>query len=305
MRRARAAPNVSALVLPLTIVGGKGGVGKTTVACALASVVADRDSPVLVVSSDPAPSIGDVLGVPVPDEETAIPARPGLFARQMDASAAFERFRRSYADRVDAVFAGITRGALELAHDRAVMRDLMALAPPGIDELYALIALGEMLAEGRFSRIIVDPAPTGHLLRLLEMPEIALTWSHRLMRIMLDFKDVAALGDAAQDVLDFARRSRSLRALLEDPGQCTVIVVCNDEPVVRAESVRLVAACRARGVRVSALVWNRVHAPIRPLSDLESLPQFEAPMTTPAPHGALALHAWTASWRSLEHTARA
>jgi hypothetical protein len=55
---------------------------------------------------------------------------------------------------------------------------------------------------------------------------------------------------------------------------------------------------------VSALVWNRVHAPIRPLSDLESLPQFEAPMTTPAPHGALALHAWTASWRSLEHTAR-
>ena len=76
--------------------------------------------------------------------------RSGCRARQMDATAAFERFRASYAERVDAMFDRLMGGALDLAHDRAVARDLLALAPPGIDELYALVTLGELLAEGRY-----------------------------------------------------------------------------------------------------------------------------------------------------------
>src|SRR5439155_1527968 len=84
-------------------------------------------------------------------------------------------------------------------------------APPGIDELYALSVVGESVP--RFSSVIVDPAPTGHLLRLIEMPAIALDWTHRLMRLLLKYKDIAGLGETAQDLLDFAKRTRALTAL--------------------------------------------------------------------------------------------
>ncbi len=123
------------------------------------------------------------------------------------------------------------------------MRDLLALAPPGVDELFALSVLGDALADGRFARIVVDPAPTGHLLRLLEMPAIALDWTHRLMRLMLKYRDVVGLGDAAAELLDFAKRTRALDGLLHDRERAGVMLVTLDEPVVRARD----APARPRG----------------------------------------------------------
>jgi arsenite-transporting ATPase len=241
-----------------------------------------------------------VLGQPVPDEDVEVEDAPGCRARQMDATMAFERFRARYADRVDAVFDHLMTGALNLPHDRAVARDLLALAPPGIDELYALVTLGELLAEGRYATIIVDPAPTGHLLRLLEMPALALSWTHRLMRLMLEYKEVAGLGEAAQEVLDFARRTRALRAMMANPARTAILVVANDEPLVRDESERLVEACRARGVEVGGVVWNRSGGSVSPLSATRAPRQFVAPAVSPSPRGSPALRGWCATWRPLD-----
>ncbi|HEU5184489.1 MAG TPA: TRC40/GET3/ArsA family transport-energizing ATPase [Gemmatimonadaceae bacterium] len=296
-------PAITALLRPLTIVAGKGGVGKTTVACALGVSLARPEAPLLVVSSDPAPSVADVLGQPVPDDATAVHGAAGLSARQMDATAAFERFRAQYAERVDSVFDRLMTGPLDLAHDRAVARDLMALAPPGIDELYALVTLGDMLAEARYASIIVDPAPTGHLLRLLEMPALTLSWTHRLMRLILEYKEVSGLVEAAQDLLDLSRRTRALREMMTDPARTTIIVVANDEPLVRDESARLISACRARGVAVGALVWNRASAAVSPLSTGDAPRQFVAPTALPAPEGVAALRGWCAAWRPLDEEA--
>lgn len=293
-------PAVVGLLRPLTIVAGKGGVGKTTAACALAVSLARSEEPVLVVSSDPAPSVADALGQPVPDDDVDVEGAPGCRARQMDATAAFERFRANYADRVDAMFDRLMAGALDLAHDRAVARDLLALAPPGIDELYALVTLGELLSEGRYARIIVDPAPTGHLLRLLEMPALALSWTHRLMRLMLEYKEVAGLGEAAKEVLDFAKRTRALRALMGNPDHASILVVANDEPLVRDESRRLIEACRTRGIAVGGLLWNRIAIPVSPLSGEGTPRQFVAPAVSPAPRGAPALRSWCATWRPID-----
>ena len=293
-------PVVVGLLRPLTIVAGKGGVGKTTAACALAVSLARPEAPILVVSSDPAPSVADALGQPVPDEDVDVAGAPGCRARQMDATMAFERFRASYADRVDAVFDRLMTGALDLAHDRAVARDLLALAPPGIDELYALVTLGELLSEGRYARIIVDPAPTGHLLRLLEMPALALSWTHRIMRVMLEYKEVAGLGEAAKEVLDFAKRTRALRGLMGNPDQAAILVVANDEPLVRDESRRLIEACRTRGCAVGGLLWNRIAVAVAPLSGEGTPRQFVAPAVSPAPRGAPALRSWCATWRPID-----
>jgi arsenite/tail-anchored protein-transporting ATPase len=293
-------PSVAALLRPLTIVAGKGGVGKTTTACALGVSLARAEAPILVVSSDPAPSVADVLGQPVPDEDVDVEDAPGCRARQMDATVAFDRFRANYAERVDAVFDRLMAGALNLAHDRAVARDLLALAPPGIDELYALVTLGELLEQGRYATVVVDPAPTGHLLRLLEMPALALSWTHRLMRLMLEYKDVAGLGDAAREVLDFAKRTRALREMMTNPARAVIVVVALDEPLVRDESQRLVGACRDRGVEVGGVIWNRATRAVPPLSGTGIPRQFVAPTATPGPRGAPALRAWCAAWRPLD-----
>src|SRR4029079_3780040 len=121
------------------------------------------------------------LDQPIGDAECEVQHARGLFARQMDAGAAFRSFRERYQERIDALFDGLVGVGVDASHDRGILRELLALAPPGIDEMYALATLGDTLEEGRYARIVVDPAPTGHLLRLLEMPTLALEWSHRLM----------------------------------------------------------------------------------------------------------------------------
>ncbi|MGH7621376.1 MAG: ArsA family ATPase, partial [Gemmatimonadaceae bacterium] len=246
-----ATPPLESLLRTLTIVGGKGGVGKSTVSSALALAAADTAlrtgaSPVLLVSTDPAPSLADAFGEPDAawardDVEHTLGAAPCLVVRQMDAGAAFARVRDRYRDQIDSVFDSLTGRGIDVQQDHAIIRDLLALAPPGIDEVYALAVLGDALADGRFSRIVVDPAPTGHLLRMLEMPRLALDWTHRLMRLMLKYQEVIGLGDAARDLLEFAHRTRGLDALLHDSARCVLLVVALDEPIVRAETERLAA----------------------------------------------------------------
>jgi arsenite-transporting ATPase len=294
------APLSSLSVRPLTILGGKGGVGKTSAACALAIAAARPDARVLVVSTDPAPSVADALSQPVGDADTPVEGLQGLFARQMDASAAFDRVRQRYAERIDAVFEGLVARGIDAVHDRAVLHDLMALAPPGLDEVYALAELGETLARGSYAVVVVDPAPTGHLLRLLEMPQLALEWSHRLMRLMLKYREVAGLGDAAEEVLGFSRRTRAVGALLADPARAGLIAVALDEPLVRAETSRLVDAVRALGVDVVGVLWNRTGGtPPVPLSSSPPLAQFVAAAMSPPPRGVDALRRWRDAWSPL------
>ena len=289
----------------LTIVGGKGGVGKSTIAATIAIVAADeRKGRVLLVSTDPAPSIADALDE-TGAEWTRVDAEyeprdvPGLVVRQMDAASAFARIRDQYQERIDALFGALVSRGIDVQQDRAILRDLLALAPPGIDELFALSLLGDALAEGRFARIVVDPAPTGHLLRLLDMPAIALDWTHRLMRLMLKYREVVGLGDSAEELLAFAKRTRVLEHLLRDPAAAAMVIVALDEPVVRAETGRLAAAVRGRGIALAGIVWNRLtHVP-SPLPDVEPARQYCAREASPAPIGAPALRAWARSWRTL------
>ncbi|HJQ20690.1 MAG TPA: TRC40/GET3/ArsA family transport-energizing ATPase [Gemmatimonadaceae bacterium] len=284
------------LLRPLTIVAGKGGVGKTTIACALA--LASADTRTLVVSTDPAPSLGDALDMRVPDEDTPVDGERKLFARQMDASAAFTRLRSEYQSRVDALFEGLVGRGVDLAHDRAIARDLLSLAPPGVDEVYALSLIADALFVDRFARVIVDPAPTGHLLRLLEMPQLALTWTHQIMRLMLKYKDVAGLGDSARELLEFSRSLRELDALLRDPARCGVVLVTLDEPVVAQETTRLFAALHERRVAVLGVIRNRVgaHTPL-PVPDAPV--QLEAPAVQPPPVGVRGIRRWASAWRTV------
>ena len=295
-------PAIDGMLRPLTIVAGKGGVGKTTVAAALALHSADSQ-PTLVVSTDPAPSLADALDQPVPDADTAVRGTEHLIARQMDASAAFARLRVEYQTRVDAIFDAVVARGADLTHDRAITRELLSLAPPGIDEVYALSLISDALFANRYGRVIVDPAPTGHLLRLLEMPPLALAWTHQLMRLMLKYKDIAGLGETAHELLAFARNLRALDALLRDPERAALVLVTLDEPVVGGETSRLATEARRLGIAVGGIVLNRARTSA-PLPVAGAPVQFEAPDVDPPPSGVMAIRRWTSAWRHSIEPAR-
>lgn len=282
---------------PLTIIGGKGGVGKTTLACALGIASADAGCTTLIVSTDPAASVADALAQDLADDERAVHGVANLWARQLDASASFDQFRRAYGDRIGDAIRGI---APLTGRGSDALDGLLAVAPPGIDELYAITWLGDALAARRYERVIVDPAPTGHLLRLLELPPVALDWTHELMRLLLKYRTVVPFGDAAEGLLDFARQTKAVQAMLADHERATLLVTALDEPLVREESARLVNAVRALGVHVGAIVWNRAPRPVHALAIAPPVAQYQLPESADPPRGVRALRAWLAGWRELE-----
>lgn len=277
------------LQLRLLLAVGKGGAGKTTCACAVALRLA-ATRPVLLLGTDPAGSLADVLGRPVAPGGARI--APGLRAREVDAPARFAAlaagWRQDAEDLLERV--GIGRGA-EL--DRRVLESLWNLAPPGVDELAALAELLE--EEQREATVVVDTAPTGHLLRLLAMPATALGWTRALLRILSGLGGAAAMESTVAATLDLARRLRRLQEMLRDPASSAALVVSTDGPLVRAETTRLIAALDDAGVAVVAHVHNRGAA----VGAQDGTVQLWAPAEPAPPVGPEALAAFLSRWRKM------
>lgn len=246
----------------LLVFAGKGGVGKTTCAAATALTLAAArpQARVLALSVDPAHSLGDVLGVPIGDDERAIPgAPPRLRAREVDADRAFARLRARYQQAVEDTFESLLRGSrFDVAYDREALRGLMDLAPPGLDELFAVLSIVEALLEREppVDVVVLDTAPTGHALRLLEMPATALGWVHALLAILLKYREVMGLGEVAAELVTVARRLRELGALLTDAARARAVVVTRAAELPWRETERLLAALRKLHVAIPAVVVN-------------------------------------------------
>jgi arsenite-transporting ATPase len=262
------------------------GCARTTCAAAAALGLAG-DRAVALHSTDPAGSLADVLGREVGTELALVTER--LRAQQVDAGHAFDAWRAEYRDDVGAVF--VRLGIEEnVALDRRVIEAALDLAPLGIDEI---VALDQMLdALDRDEVLVIDTAPTGHFLRLLEMPELALEWAHALLRILLRYGGAAQLDDVSARVLAFAKRLKALRAQLTDPEVTGVFVVTLDEPMVRAETDRLRAALRAANVPEAAVLLNRAASG----ATFPAPHVIRAPDCATPPAGADALRAFFQQW---------
>ena len=312
--------------LRLLVVAGKGGVGKTTVAATLALGLSRRrpDARVLLLSADPAHSLGDVLDAPVGDAEQPIARAPdGLRVRELDAERAFARTRERYQRTVEETFDSLLRGSrFDVAYDREALRGLMDLAPPGMDELFAILSIIEALFEREppIDLVVLDTAPTGHALRLLEMPGAALGWVHALLAILLKYREVVGLGDVAADLVATARRLRELIALLIDPARARGVVVTRAAELPERETERLLDRLRRLRMRVPAVVVNAVTPPgcgrcarvrrreaqwrrrlggRRPRR-AHAWSIIGSPAVTPPPRGVTALGAWSHAWEAPE-----
>jgi arsenite/tail-anchored protein-transporting ATPase len=176
------------------------------------------------------------------------------------------------------------------ALDRRVIDALWDLAPPGIDEFAALAAMLD--AAGTDEVIVLDNAPTGHFLRLLTMPEVALDWTRQLMRIIVKYHAAGAAGDAAETLLQTARQLRALQQLLHDGSRTGVFLVTLDEPMVVAETERLGDRLREAGVAIAATIVNRAAG-----SPATGGRTFAAPHTDPPPAGTSALRSFAGTWK--------
>ncbi len=246
----------------LLMFGGKGGVGKTTCAAAVA-IAAAADAPkrcVLLISTDPAHSLGDALGMPLSDSAVAVPGAPGnLAARELDASRVFNAVRQKYAAAIDQLFDRLAgRGSLDVGHDRSVMHGLIDLAPPGLDELAAIIEITDAMSgdDPKWDLAVIDTAPTGHALRLLEMPALIHDWTRALMAILLKYQPVTGLGELGSLLLKLSRGIGRLRELLTDHTRTRFVVVTRAAALPRAESIRLAKRLEQLGIGVPALVVN-------------------------------------------------
>jgi len=303
---------------------GKGGVGKTSAASAVAIALAGRRprARTLALSTDPAHSLGDAVGVALGDDERPVPGVPGLFARELDAAAAFALRRERYRASVDEVFDALLRGSrFDVAYDRDVVRELIDLAPPGLDELFGVLSLVDAVL-GRERRawdfVVLDTAPTGHALRLFAMPDAALEWVHALLAILLKYRAVVGLGELASDLLSVARDLRELAALLRDPERTRVVVVTRPAALPRLETTRLVRGLQRLRIAIGALLVNAVTPPgcercrrvaavdAREIAALTAAVRtvagrryamISAPVEAPPPSGVASLERWLRRWR--------
>ena len=258
----------------LLIFGGKGGVGKTTVAAAAALRLArvNRRRAVVLLSIDPAHSLADSLGQPVGERAVQVVGQPNLRAQELDAPGAWARFQARWQAQGQDVLGGLLGGGrFDPVYDRQIAAELGKIQPAGLDELQAATEVVDWLDAEPDVSLVLDTAPTGHLLRFLETPGLAIAWTREAMHLLLKYGLAARLRSLSEELLSLSRKAKRLERLLRDGDACELIVVSLAEPAVVAETERLVERLRELGLPLRRIVVNQVvERPSRADGDLQA-----------------------------------
>jgi arsenite/tail-anchored protein-transporting ATPase len=225
---------------------GKGGVGKTSSACATAIGLADAGKRVLLVSTDPASNLDEVLGVELSSAPTPVPSVPGLSALNIDP----EQAAHDYRERVVGPYRGVLP-AVAVASMEEQLSGACTVEIAAFDEFSKL--LGDRAATAAFDHVIFDTAPTGHTLRLLELPA---AWS--------SFIDANVGGTSCLGPLSGLNAQKALYAAsneaLRDAAQTTLVLVARPDRSSLTEAERTRAELAQLGAGNVRLILNGVFA---------------------------------------------
>ncbi|BBN05153.1 arsenite/tail-anchored protein-transporting ATPase [Marchantia polymorpha subsp. ruderalis] len=263
------------------MLGGKGGVGKTSLAASLAVKFANSGHPTLVVSTDPAHSLSDSFaqdlggGLLVPVEGSNLP----LFAMEINPEQTREEFRAStqkdggsgVKDFMDSMGLG---GWVEQLSELK-LGELLDTPPPGLDEAIAISKVVQFMQApeyDKFTRIVFDTAPTGHTLRLLSLPDFLeasigkiLKLKQKIQSATSAVKNLFGQGDGrdtATDKLELLKeRMIAVREIFRDKDATEFIIVTIPTVMAVSESSRLRESLRKESVPVRRLVVNQILPP--------------------------------------------
>jgi arsenite-transporting ATPase len=274
--------------LQFILFGGKGGVGKTTMASATALELS-KEKKVLIFTTDPAPSLTDCFGQPIGHQPTPIAGTKNLFAMEINAKKVMQEFREKYArDILDILQQGTPLSNKET-------EEMFSLDIPGMDELMGLMKIAEFMGSADYQSYIVDTAPTGHTLRLLTMSDLLDNWIKFLASLRWKYHAVARafagakrMERADKFLLEMKKGVKKVRALLQNPERTEFVAVTIPEKMAISETEDLMKnlafmRLASRNIIINNIIPEELPSSIREWDiRKDSRPPVERPFFTSA-----------------------
>ncbi|MDP3043366.1 MAG: ArsA family ATPase [bacterium] len=244
--------------LQFILIGGKGGVGKTTIASALAVHFA-KTRKTLIFTTDPAPSLADSLEQKLSNEPVKITGVANLWAMEIDAKKVLEEFKKEYGEDI----LDILNQGTYLSDQEA--GEMFELDIPGLDEVMGLKKITDFMDSKEYDLYLVDTAPTGHTLRLLALPELldnwikflaSLRWKYHYMTER--FSGKKKIEKADEFLLEMKKTVKKVRSLLQDPAKTEFIVVTIAEAMGVLETEDLVKDLEKTRIPASHIIINNI-----------------------------------------------
>ncbi|MDP2934434.1 MAG: ArsA family ATPase [bacterium] len=244
--------------LNFILFGGKGGVGKTTMAAASAIRFA-QDQKTLIFTTDPAPSLADSFGQEIGNEPTAIKGVKNLFAMEIDAKKVLEEFKEEYGEDI----LDILQQGTYLADEET--EEIFNLDIPGLDEVMGLKKITDFMESKEYQLYIVDTAPTGHTLRLLTLPELLDDWIKFLAKtrwryhyIIERISGKEIIEKADEFLLEMKKTVKRVRNLLQDAQRTEFIVVTIPEAMGVRETEDLINDLQKFNIPSGHIIINNI-----------------------------------------------
>lgn len=249
--------------LQFILFGGKGGVGKTTCAAAAALYLAriKPDNKILVFSTDPAHSLSDSFDCEIGSKATPLPGHDNLYGLEIDPKEVFNEFKKPFLKEINATIDAMEEGGVNLSFERRLVSDLFSISPPGLDELMAGSNIMDLIKNNEYSMIILDTAPTGHTLRLLELPQIVTEWFDKLIRYLIEYADQERASKNIKEImkllLETKERILNTQKMLKNPENTGFVVVTIPEAMGVLETERLMLALQNLGIHSNYIIINK------------------------------------------------